>query len=430
MDRPRASAGLPEGVLRATLEPLFPVPAGQRIGGVLVRRGPVVAGEARVLVGATEVPVEWGLTSPRAGQRFPGAHDPGHSRFRATADPGLTGPARLVVRGPDGDDVVLATLDRPWAPADPGLDTLPAIAAAVDSWVESGERPEGGHERLLAGLGAVPVADRDRRWVETFTLANLAFRALPRQAFQDLVRLRRAHAEEDDLPAFARFWGRAERALDGQVLTAHGYEPAIAERPADQVWREVADVCSAVRERGLEVYLCAGTLLGLVRDGAPIPYDYDADVTVLLPGPTADAAAEQFWRFKERLAADGLLSTAYERKERHHARIISDSGLPVDLFPGWVDDDGRLRAWPYSAGTVRAAEVLPLERETVTGHDLPVPRVPDAVLAANYGADWRHPDPVFRFDWLTAREALADWVAASAERRGRSPLRDVPPGEA
>lgn len=410
-----------DGVLRATLEPLFPVPAGQRLGGVLIRAHEDDR-EALVRVGDVAVPVEWGLSSPRVAQRFPRAIDPGHCRFRATADPGLTGPARLVLRDPAGTEQVVATLARPWPAPPADLGTAAAVQARLTALVESGERPAGEHERLLAGLGAVPVAERGRAWLEAFTVANLAFRALPRQAFQDLVHLRRAYVEDEDRPGFARFWDRAERALGEVVLTAHGYEPAIAARPAEQIWREVAAVCAAVEQRGLPVFLCAGTLLGLVREGAPIAHDYDADLTVLVPGDSAAAAAEAWWEIKERLAADGLLSLPYERKERHHARVVSDSGLPIDLFPAWVDAAERLWAWPYSAGTVAAADVLPLAPEDVTGHRLPVPATPGAVLSANYGPDWPDPDPVFRFDWLAAREALADWVAASGRRRERSPL--------
>lgn len=44
------------------------------------------------------------------------------------------------------------------------------------------------------------------------------------------------------------------------------------------------------------------------------------------------------------------------------------------------------------------------------------------MLVANYGEDWRDPDPVYRFDWLAARARFPDFLAASSARRSRSPL--------
>jgi hypothetical protein len=40
---------------------------------------------------------------------------------------------------------------------------------------------------------------------------------------------------------------------------------------------------------------------------------------------------------------------------------------------------------------------------------VPMPAVPEELLAANYGSGWRTPDPLFAFEWKRAHERFSDW---------------------
>ena len=89
-------------------------------------------------------------------------------------------------------------------------------------------------------------------------------------------------------------------------------------------------------------------------------------------------------------------------------KLRGPDGVDIDLFPAWVAE-GQVFVFPHTVGALSVDQVLPLRPCPVTGY--PVPQDPEAMLEVNYGADWRVPDPLFKFDWPGAYQAFARFLA-------------------
>lgn len=401
------------GVLHATMSRSGPSTAGQQITGWLVLADDTLAAEVRV--GDRPVDVAWGLPSPGLDRSRPDLPDSHHARFVATYPPEVSGRARLLVRDGAGEHEV-AACPVPELPGPGRRMPVPAVRARLEELLAGAEAADDEHRRLHRSLAATPVPERDDAWLETLVLLNARFRFQGRGTFAQLEVLR----ESLGPAAFADVWRRCSAAMHPDTLTQHGFAPALAAWEPERVWAEVAWVARLAADRGHDVFVTSGTLLGLVRDGRPIDHDYDADLVVVVPGDDAGEAVEEFWRLKEQLSDAGRLLEEYESEGRSHARVVSPAGLPVDLFPAWTDPQGRAHVWPTVPGTLPASALLPLTSHRVGEVELPLPRDPEALLALNYGPGWREPDPLFRFDWAEARARFGDFIAADAARRSTS----------
>ena len=165
---------------------------------------------------------------------------------------------------------------------------------------------------------------------------------------------------------------------------------------------------------GLRCFINSGTLLGAIREGRLIAHDDDVDLAVVLDAPDAEQAARAWVALKGRLDEAKLLNLAFDQEVRSHAKIGQAGGASVDLFPAWIDD-GRVYVWPYAAGEAPAEALLPLQPLTIGGVEVLVPHDPPTLLALNYGAGWKRPDPSFRFDWKRARTRFAPFLKALNE---------------
>lgn len=294
-----------------------------------------------------------------------------------------------------------------------------AVRRAVEEAVATPDRLDEDWVALRARLDAVAPGERGRAWREASVLLDLAYRQRPGRTHRQLGRIRaRRLAQGED---FDGLWAECERALAPFTLTPHGYDVALGQRPAEEVWAAVARVTERFGERGHRVLVTSGTLLGLVRDGGVIAHDDDVDLAVLLAdddSPDAAGAAREWRELRASAAAAGLLDPEFERRQASHCRAAVGGGLKVDLFPAWCGG-GRVFMWPHSHGDLSVDEVLPPAPRQVAGHTVWLPRHPEAVLEVNYGPGWQVPDPTFRFDWDRAHERFAGFVAHLGGRRSR-----------
>ncbi|MGH3359015.1 MAG: hypothetical protein ACRDO7_09450, partial [Nocardioidaceae bacterium] len=199
--------------------------------------------------------------------------------------------------------------------------------------------------------------------------------------------------------------------LDDVTVGTHGYSPRLALRSTGELWPQVGTVLDRLHAVGHQAFVNSGTLLGLVRGDGIIANDDDVDLAVLLHADTAEAAAYEWVELRRNLREAGLLDIEFDDRARVHTKAASPDGLKIDLFPGWVSD-GRLYLFPYSFGEVAADDVVPLRPIAVDDvTDLPGPARPEALLAVNYGDDWRTPDPLFAFDWASAKQRFSHFRA-------------------
>jgi hypothetical protein len=173
------------------------------------------------------------------------------------------------------------------------------------------------------------------------------------------------------------------------------YDPGTVPRLLDRL----DQVRTAVEETGLPAYVMGGTLLGPYRDGRIMPYDDDADMGYLSHHSHPVDVVRESFQLGRRVRAAGLDAV---RASAGHLQVhFSHEGRPdayVDIFTGFVDDEG----WFQHTFAVRTRatrdQVVPPITIDVEGRPEPAPRIPEIMLEANYGPGWRVPDPSFRFE--------------------------------
>lgn len=189
------------------------------------------------------------------------------------------------------------------------------------------------------------------------------------------------------------------RALEGTTGTAGAACSADSTAGGDAAQAEAA--AGAAHSRPLAWWWGDGTLLGAVRDGDIIPWDYDADMYVV-----ADDYDDAVWRLRARLQPRGYRVTA----SRTGARVVSPRRALVDVLvlaaardaagDDWLVPLGN-SALPFEAPLrlsvhrdMPAADYLPVTRAegyAVAGVPVPVPARPERVLAGTYGPDYMVP---------------------------------------
>ncbi len=146
----------------------------------------------------------------------------------------------------------------------------------------------------------------------------------------------------------------------------------------------IADVKEVLEGAGVPFFLCAGTVLGIVREGKPLEHDSDIDVGVW----------EQDWdpeRFAEAFTLHPQFKLDVPHPRNPKVSILHRSGISLDLFRFYEEDayywhNGVFVRWgntPFSLQTIE-----------VEGLKLRIPDPAGKYLRENYG-DWRTPVPGF-----------------------------------
>lgn len=159
-----------------------------------------------------------------------------------------------------------------------------------------------------------------------------------------------------------------------------------------------------LNDLGVPAYAAYGTLLGAVRSGRVIGYDTDADVSYLSKySHPADIARESFELQRQ------LLKRGWRIERGRLGKLTVAQLHKVDIFVSYfVGDQYFLDQWVE--GPLRRDQILPLSTVTLEGYDLPAPADPEALLALNYGPNWRTPDPSFGYDNASAHlERIRGW---------------------
>ncbi|HYE50160.1 MAG TPA: hypothetical protein VEB20_11260 [Azospirillaceae bacterium] len=306
----------------------------------------------------------------------------------------------------------LEALAAAGAPADLLTDMRVALAlrqgdrAGAVAWLEAAEagggRPLAHFLRKWSLLEEIGRLDPVAREVEAMAAAIPADRRRE-HALLELHRCAVAHNRMRFAESAARLDRLLRACASGGIAPARSAPPPPA-RTAGRLRRVAADIAALAAAQGLEVAFTAGTLLGLVRDGAFLPGDKDLDLAVLGPAGTAPVAAA--------LLASGLFQPEPTPFPFGSYRVLRHrpTGVVLDLIAHAPGDGVRLNRWEGPDGALLRQTVFPFYRATPAdfpgpGLRLPVPDGVDAHLAALYG-DWRTPDPAYDTT-LSARNLTA-----------------------
>lgn len=195
------------------------------------------------------------------------------------------------------------------------------------------------------------------------------------------------------------------------ALAEHGRMPPPAPPPtqpaAPSPWSDMArverrlwQVLAALKAADLQAFPMFGTLLGLVREGTPLPFDKDLDLGVWLEDYRATCRQLRAMGMQEAPLTppydnfctfiDGETQLTFDlsafRREPEQPRIVSG----VWLY-GKPPDHQRISLLPW----------FTLTSQSRPEGEIWWPDQPEAILTALYG-DWRTPRP----DWDSATAAL------------------------
>lgn len=245
------------------------------------------------------------------------------------------------------------------------------------------------------------------QWLEAIIMVCAIGRMRPSQAMRYLRQLRDIRGEEGNPEAFTLFRDRLDTYLSPDLLTNHGYKPAVfGSLDHDEIWAHVGALITTLKNEGYEVFLNSGTLLGIVREGRLIEHDDDIDLAVVIPADSEERAASAWKALRDKLEAKGLLDPD-GRNQPGIFKLNPKGSTEIDLFPAWVSD-GRVFVYPHTYGQLSREEVLPAKPCAITGFDLPAE--PEKMLALNYGDGWQTPDPLFKFPWTQANRTFSTFL--------------------
>lgn len=158
----------------------------------------------------------------------------------------------------------------------------------------------------------------------------------------------------------------------------------------DSALQALRDLSAMLHSWGLCFFPMAGTLLGLVREGALLPHDRDVDIGVFRPEAGMPDIAERI------RAHPGLILRRDARPGGRYYAIFHQ-GIAIDLFVhdpagpdhllcGVSDTPGDIE-WKYTR--------FGLSEMRIAGSLWPVPEDPRRYLRETYGTNWQQPDKGF-----------------------------------
>lgn len=211
-----------------------------------------------------------------------------------------------------------------------------------------------------------------------------------------VTRFQRAPTAHDLLSRIAYYRGDFEQALNHKqhallALPPEGIptEPELNAFEPDAALDALQEISGILAENDIGHFPAAGTLLGFVRHGGPLPHDRDVDIGVIRD---ADGSPDIAAILRDH--PDTLMPRGARSGDRYFGFTLK--GVAIDIFLhdridgglvcGVSDVAGDIQ-WRFSDFTLTAA--------TFEGMRWSIPDSAERYLAESYGETWRTPDKGF-----------------------------------
>ncbi|WJG10580.1 LicD family protein [Aliiglaciecola sp. LCG003] len=190
-----------------------------------------------------------------------------------------------------------------------------------------------------------------------------------------------------------------------QIKPFHFGDSESVKQTAEQILLVLCETLSAC---GIKYHVDAGTLLGIYRDNALIPWDDDLDFAVpsdcieIINGhqdrllAALERVTQQSWKMTQYYATQpfGLVNVGATRSFKL-APINTDRQLPlIDFFVKYLDQDVMDYVIASRGFSMPSRHMHSLDSYTFRGQDVYIPSDVEGYLSSHYG-DWQTP----KSDW-------------------------------
>ena len=186
---------------------------------------------------------------------------------------------------------------------------------------------------------------------------------------------------------------RAEQFDLGRVQFLRAIEAA-AEKPptkttaaksiGDAGSEALVDIVKLLNTASVPHFAAAGSCLGMVREGRPLPHDNDIDIGIMEADFDQDALLA--------LTEDSPLFTSSQPHPKSPKIGLKHiNGAEIDLFK-FYEEDGMI--WHNGVFVRWGNKPFSYETRPLNGTDITIPAGTD-YLVENYGTGWDQPDPLF-----------------------------------
>ncbi|MCZ4351726.1 LicD family protein [Roseovarius aestuarii] len=214
----------------------------------------------------------------------------------------------------------------------------------------------------------------------------------------DLDEIFKALAPNGPLPAkYIRAVGNAALRVDQFDLGRSLYLRAIKNaseklsnevKPAKSIGdggtQALVDIVRLLKSANVPHFAAAGTCLGLVREGRPLPHDNDIDIGIM---------EEDFDQAKLMALANAspLFTSSLPHPKTPKVGLKHINGVEIDLFK-FYRENGKI--WHNGVFVRWGNRPFELESRTLDGTEILIPSG-TPYLVENYGENWDRPDPMF-----------------------------------
>ena len=194
----------------------------------------------------------------------------------------------------------------------------------------------------------------------------------------------------------------------GRQLTSHGTGKTFGLMSNDKKENlsfNISELLNFLRDNlKKDSFICAGTLLGVIRDNDFIDHDDDIDIGYVSKYNTENEILLEREEILKELSSIGYRVSKAAGGHGHY-HIHGKKGFTVDLFTAWCENDD-FYLYPLKKGMLKVNDIYPLRFIPLYGSSLPTPKKPEKIFVNNYGEQWMKPDPLWRFNWSHVKKRI------------------------
>lgn len=135
----------------------------------------------------------------------------------------------------------------------------------------------------------------------------------------------------------------------------------------------------------IDFWLDCGQLLGAMRNGRAVPWDYDADISCF------ESDIKKIEALSYTIKTDGYNSTSIKRGQRTHVFKIwkQNPDFHLDIWPCFIDEQSIVRNIHIGFFHVPLIDLTHMQSIMYEGVDYPCPDNTLQLIESRYGKDWK-----------------------------------------